>query len=190
MENPIERFQEWYKIAQKSDKIDVDAMALATCSEDAMPSCRILYFRRLLGSSFCFFTNYLSHKGEDLGLNQRAEGVFLWHMIGRQVRIEGPVRKLDPKDSDDYFYNRGVESQLSAATSKQSRELESYQKFLDEVEATRKDCGGKVTRPGHWGGYAIDPKKIEFWTQGEHRRHLRELYTRDGDSWRMTLLYP
>lgn len=190
MENPIERFKAWYEEVKTSPEVDVDAMALATCSEDAMPSCRILYFRRLIGSSFCFFTNYLSHKGEDLGLNQRAEGVFLWHMVGRQVRVEGPVRKLDPKDSDDYFYKREIESQLSAIASKQSRELESYQKFLDEVEAKRKECGGKPQRPSSWGGYAIDAKKIEFWTEGEHRRHLREVFVRDGESWKMTLLYP
>ncbi len=188
MENPIDRFQAWYTLAKKSNLVDVDAMALATCSEDAIPSCRILYFRRLIDSSFCFFTNYLSHKGEDLGLNPWACGVFLWHMVGRQVRVEGPVRKLNPEESDDYFYKRAVESQLSAATSKQSRELESTQKFLDEIEAKRLE--GKITRPAHWGGYAIDAKKIEFWEQGEHRRHLRELFTRDGNSWNKTLLYP
>ncbi|MEZ4814657.1 MAG: pyridoxamine 5'-phosphate oxidase family protein [Bdellovibrionota bacterium] len=91
-DDPIERFQEWYLEAQNSEMVDADAMALATCSEDAIPSCRILYFRRLMGSSFCFFTNYLSHKGEDLGLNPWASGVFLWHMLGRQVRVEARLK--------------------------------------------------------------------------------------------------
>lgn len=189
-ENPIDRFQAWYAEAQLSDKVDADAIALATSSEDAIPSCRILYFRRLIGSSFCFFTNYLSHKGEDLGLNPWASGVFLWHMLGRQVRVEGPVRKLSPEESDEYFRKRALESQLSAATSKQSRELESYQKFLNEIEEKRRESGASVERPAHWGGYGIDPQKIEFWQQGEHRRHIRELYTRAGNSWNKTLLYP
>jgi pyridoxamine 5'-phosphate oxidase len=188
--DPIQRFQEWYKAASKIDKIDVDAIALATCSEDAIPSCRILYFRRLIGTSFCFFTNYLSHKGQDLGLNQWASAVFLWHMMGRQVRVEGKVRKLTAEESDEYFYQRALESQLSAATSKQSEGLSSYQKFLDEIEEKRAESQGKVKRPAHWGGYAIEPKKIEFWQMGDHRRHLRELYVRDGSKWQTSLLYP
>lgn len=190
MENPVERFKTWYELAKASEKVDEDAVALATCSEDAMPSCRILYFRQLIGTSFCFFTNYLSHKGEDLGLNPRAEMVFLWHMLGKQVRVEGPVRKLNPEESDAYFYQRALESQLSAATSQQSRKLDNYEKLLKEIEAKRQECGGKPSRPPHWGGYAIDPQKIEFWTQGDHRRHLRELFTRNGDSWDLQLLYP
>lgn len=189
-DDPIERFQEWYLEAQNSEMVDADAMALATCSEDAIPSCRILYFRRLMGSSFCFFTNYLSHKGEDLGLNPWASGLFLWHMLGRQVRVEGPVKKLSPEDSDAYFNQRAFESQLSAATSRQSRELESYSKFLSEIEENRMKFGTKISRPAHWGGYAIEAKKIEFWQQGEHRRHKRELYTQSANVWQKTLLYP
>jgi len=188
--DPIVRFQEWYLEAQRSDKVDPDAMALATCSEDAVPSCRILYFRKLIGTSFCFFTNYLSHKGQDLGLNQWASGVFLWHMIGKQLRVEGRVHKLTPEESDAYFNKRPHESKLSAITSKQSQELESYQKFLDEIEKNKRSLGENLERPKHWGGYGIEAKKIEFWQKGEHRRHLRELYIRDDDQWKMTLLYP
>jgi pyridoxamine 5'-phosphate oxidase len=186
--DPIARFQEWYKEAKASDKVDADAMALATCSEDAIPSCRILYFRRLAGTSFCFFTNYLSHKGQDLGLNPWACAVFLWHMIGKQVRIEGKVRKLSAAESDEYFYKRPPESQLSSAVSKQSQPLKDFQIYLDEIETTRK--AGKLERPPHWGGYAIDVQKIEFWQAGEHRRHHRDLYVRKDASWEKSLLYP
>lgn len=188
--DPLALFQTWYREAAKSDKVDVDAMALATCSEDAIPSCRILYYRRLIGTSFCFFTNYLSHKGQDLGLNPWASAVFLWHMVGRQVRVEGPVRKLTAAESDEYFSQRSIESQLSAAASKQSQELSSYQKFLAEVEESRKKFGDKIERPAHWGGYGIDAQKIEFWQAGEHRRHQREIFIRTGDDWKSSHLYP
>ncbi len=196
MQDPIQRFQEWYGEAKKAKEVDVDAIALATASLDGVPSCRVVYYRCLVGTSFCFFTNYSSHKGHDLEQNARASAVFLWHMIGLQVRVEGPVTRLIPTDSDAYFEQRALESQLSAATSKQSQNLTSYQRFLDEIEAKRsseaKDIheNGKIKRPDNWGGYGIEAQKIEFWQSKEHRRHLREVYVRDGAQWKSELLYP
>jgi len=190
MNDPIGLWLTWYREAQDSLQVDADAMALSTCTQTAYPSVRILYFRRLIEGKFCFFTNYTSHKGKDLADNPRAAAVFLWHPLGRQVNLEGNIEKLNARDSDDYFYKRSFESQLSAATSKQSQKLGAYQDFLDEIEANRKKFGDKVSRPGHWGGYALDPQSIEFWQQGEHRRHQREVYLKTSQGWDKELLYP
>lgn len=97
---------------------------------------------------------------------------------------------LNPEESDAYFYKRAIESQLSAATSKQSQKLSSYQKFLDEIEENRKKFGNKITRPAHWGGYGLIPERIEFWEEQQHRRHKRECYTKEKGIWVKKLLYP
>ena len=190
MSTPIDRFQEWYKEAKASDKVDEDAIALATSSPNGQPSLRILYFRQLIDEKFCFFTNYPGRKGQDLSQNPRAAIVFLWNMIGKQVNIEGECSPLSPEESDDYFYKRAIESQLSAATSKQSQKLSSYQKYLNEIEENRKIFRNKVPRPAHWGGYGLTPHRIEFWEQGEHRRHKRECYKKEKGLWIKELLYP
>jgi pyridoxamine 5'-phosphate oxidase len=36
----------------------------------------------------------------------------------------------------------------------------------------------------------VVPRAIEIWKNRPYRLHERELYERDGEGWRRTLLYP
>jgi len=49
---------------------------------------------------------------------------------------------------------------------------------------------GDVPRPGHWSGYRLIPVEIEFWRSGEFRLHDRVRFTRDGEGWARTRLFP
>ena len=55
---------------------------------------------------FVFFTNYESRKGGELASNPRAALLFYWDPVGRQVRIEGPVRRLSREESAAYVRSR------------------------------------------------------------------------------------
>ena len=48
---------------------------------------------------FVFFTNYESRKGRELARNPRAALLFYWDALGRQVRIEGAVRRTTAEES-------------------------------------------------------------------------------------------
>ena len=187
---PINKFEEWYQRARQKLGVDADAMAVATSTSHGAPSIRILYFRGMHEEKFYFYTNYQSRKGKNLEENPQAAVVFLWHTMGLQVNLEGPVTKITPAESDLYFYHRSLESQLSAAASKQSRPLESYGSYLAEIESLRASTAGKPVRPSHWGGYALEARRIEFWTMREHRRHEREAFLRAKDQWTREWLYP
>jgi pyridoxamine 5'-phosphate oxidase len=51
--------------------------------------------------------------------------------------------------------------------------------------------GGKlIARPETWGGFKIVPDSMEFWIHGEHRRHERLRFTKLGEAWEATRLYP
>ena len=70
-----------------------------------------------------WFTDRRSEKGQALTANPRAELLFHWRELDRQVRIRGRVVELSSDQSDGYFYSRPLGSQLAAATSHQSHPI-------------------------------------------------------------------
>ena len=50
--------------------------------------------------------------------------------------------------------------------------------------------GSTVPRPPFWGGYRIEPTRVEFWYGRTSRLHDRILYLREGSRWKVTRLYP
>jgi pyridoxamine 5'-phosphate oxidase len=44
-------------------------------------------------NGFVFFTNYQSHKGQELAANPQAAMVIFWKELERQIRIEGTIEK-------------------------------------------------------------------------------------------------
>jgi pyridoxamine 5'-phosphate oxidase len=100
---------------------------------------------------------------------------FPWYLLGRQVHLRGPVTKVDPLATEDYWSKRPRGSQLGAWASHQSRPIASRAALLDqlaEVTARFADCE-RVPVPPNWGGYLIAPDVVEFWQGRENRVHNR-----------------
>ena len=47
-----------------------------------------------------------------------------------------------------------------------------------------------VPRPPYWGGYLLNPRRIEFWEGRPNRLHDREAFTRGPDGWTSVRLSP
>jgi pyridoxamine 5'-phosphate oxidase len=164
---------------------------LATASSDGAPSARCVLVKEVGPEGFFVYTNYRSRKGTELDTNPRAALCMHWVETGIQFRIEGRVSRASRERSDAYFASRPRESQLAGWTSDQSQPLASREALLGrfaEIEARFE--GRPVDRPEHWGGYRIEPERIEHWQNGAHRLHDRFLYVREGDGWRATRLAP
>lgn len=190
--DPIAQFRKWFEDASNAHILQPEAMTLATVSEQGRPSARIVLLKEVDARGFVFFTNYRSRKGKELAANPHAALVFHWPALKRQVRVEGVVEKVSPEESDAYFKSRIRESQIGAHASPQSEVVES-RLVLDRryEEVAREFAGGLVPRPRNWGGFRLNPERIEFWISGVARLHDRVLYERTSDrGWRKSRLAP
>ena len=179
---PLELFAAWIGDAEASGMTDPNAMTLATAGADGRPSARTVLLRGVGDDGFRFFTNRTSLKGRQLAENPRAQLLFFWREIGRQILIHGKVDQLSDAASDAYFASRARESQLGAWASEQGSVIESRDALLAGVaEAEQRFAGEEVQRPPHWGGYIVRPEAIEFWQAGEFRLHDRFVYRQLDD---------
>ena len=190
-EGPFELFAAWLGDAEASGMTDPNAMTLATAGADGRPSARTVLLRGVGDDGFRFFTNRTSLKGRQLGENPRAQLLFFWREIGRQILIHGSVDQLSDEASDAYFESRARESRIGAWASEQGSVIESRDELLARVaQAEQRFEGDDVPRPQHWGGYIVRPEAIEFWQAGEFRLHDRFVFTRSGSSWTAERLSP
>jgi pyridoxamine 5'-phosphate oxidase len=189
--DPLEQLAHWYEHAVAAGLPEPEAMALATATPDGAPSVRFVLLKGIDGRGVEFYTNYESRKGRELAANPRAALAILWKPLQRQVRLEGPVERLAPEESDAYFATRARGSRLGAWASRQSTEIPDRE-YLEArlAEAEARYPGEEVPRPAYWGGYVLRPDAIEFWEGRPNRLHDRERFTRAGDGWTARRLSP
>jgi pyridoxamine 5'-phosphate oxidase len=189
--DPIAQFARWFEAAAAGGVVDHDAMVVATVDPTTGPDARVVLLRGVDELGFRFFTNYDSAKGRELASDPRAALVFHWREQGRQVRVTGPVRALDPSESAAYWRQRPRASRISAWASRQSEPIAdraALEAAAADVET--RFAGGDVPLPPFWGGYLVAPDTVEFWQHRDDRLHDRLRYRRDGDRWVIERLQP
>lgn len=191
LENPIEQFKRWFAEALASQVIEPNGMVLSTIGRDGYPHGRVVLLKDVDARGFSFYTNYLSHKGDDLAQNPVASLTFWWPELERQVRIIGKVEKVEASESDAYFAVRPRGSQIGAWVSEQSQTI-ADRKVLEEKLAVLEVqfANQAVVRPPHWGGYRVLPHQIEFWQGRPSRLHDRLCYTYESNEWKLERLSP
>jgi pyridoxamine 5'-phosphate oxidase len=192
--DPIARFAALLEEARRvgGDQLpEPTAFALASVGIDGRPSVRMVLLKGAGDDGFVFYTNLGSRKGRELLARPSAAMCFHWQMLDRQVRVEGPVERVSDEEADAYFATRPRGSQLGAWASRQSEpmgEPDELDRRLAEFDA--RFAGGPVPRPPYWSGFRLLPSSVEFWIGQPNRLHIRHLYSRDGDGWRIETLYP
>ncbi len=191
-DNPVVQFERWMKEAISSEAVaEPNAMTLVTSTRDGKPSARVVLLKSFNTEGFVFYTNYESRKGMELIENPHAAIVFDWHVMERQVRIEGIAKKVSAEESDKYFYSRPKDSQLGAWISPQSSFIDGREELEARQTKIETDFSEKpITRPPNWGGFVVQPHTIEFWQGRQSRLHDRLIYLKTGDEWILRRLAP
>jgi len=190
--NWLDLLQLWFNEASADPSVvEPNAVQVATVDAVGHPAVRTVLVKGLDERGLVFYTNYESAKARDLDANPYAAAVLVWLALERQVRVSGPVTRVDRADTEAYFASRPRGSQLSAWASPQSTVVPSRAVLEDAMGAIEKRfADSAVPTPPNWGGYRLAPDAVEFWQGRADRLHDRIRYRRDGDSWVIERLAP
>ncbi len=196
-DNPFDQFERWMSDAISSRIPDPTAMCLATVDANHRPHQRLVLLKKSSPEGLVFFTNLNSAKAQHIAANAQVSLHFPWHMMERQVRVEGVAHKLSVTEALAYFVTRPQESQLAAWASPQSQTISSRNILLQQFHAMKeKFKQGAIPLPDFWGGYRVVPERFEFWQGRANRLHDRfeYLHTTASDgaesTWQINRLAP
>ena len=191
-EDPLALFGRWFEEAQEQGAFEPQAVALATATPDGAPSARMVLMKGFDERGITFFTNY----GESQGRRARGQppgprSSSIGPSSGRQVRIEGPVTRVERAETEAYARSRERASQLSALASPQSRPIPDrawLERRVEELDSEH--AGAELPVSDDWGGYRLEPRAWEFWEHRPNRLHDRFRYERSDGAWRAERLGP
>jgi pyridoxamine 5'-phosphate oxidase len=192
-DEPLRLFAIWFAEAAKAEPALPEAMALATADADGLPNVRMVLMKAFDERGFVFYTSADSQKGRELNATHKGALLFHWKSLNRQVRLRGPVERVDSATADAYFATRPRLAQIGAWASRQSAALESRMAFEKAIAlATAKFAIGTIPRPPYWTGYRLQPHVMEFWHDRPYRLHDRVEFRRSAPDapWSKTRLYP
>lgn len=186
-------FARWLDQALADGVPEPHVVTLSTASPDGVPSARVLMLRGVdTADCACLFASDAeSPKGRDLAANPRAALTWYWPAHGRQIRMTGPVDALGEDAARRDYLGRSEASRAAGFTGRTSRPLGGAGEYERARRAARELIAAEPGRvPDGHTVYRLRAQEAEFFQADPARFHLRVRYTRSGDGWTRTLLWP
>ncbi|MFI9767034.1 pyridoxal 5'-phosphate synthase [Streptomyces sp. NPDC052415] len=188
---PLPLFASWFADAVAAGQTEPHTMSLATSDEEGRPDVRTVMLHGADASGWSFATHAGSAKGRQLAARPFAALGFYWPVLGRQVRVRGPVTAAASTDSQADLHARSTGALAAALTGRQSEVLSS----LDELARVSAEAWARAQREPDvpvptWTLYRLLPQEVEFFQGEQQRRHVRLNYRRTDAGWARELLWP
>ena len=189
---PIERFQQYWHQARQSTAVQQkSAVCVSSIDSEGFPQARFVDLKQADDAGFIFCTDYQSAKGAELLANPKAALTIWWEHLSVQIRITGTASRISDEQAKIFWNTRSREAQLTTLSSQQSQVLQNQEHLKQRFsELTLELDGSNIPKPEHWGGFLIQPHRIEFLQFQENRMHIRDLYLRKDNQWLRKSLQP
>ncbi|MEW2620804.1 pyridoxal 5'-phosphate synthase [Streptomyces sp. NPDC048106] len=188
---PLPLFTSWFAEAVAAGQPEPHTMTLATADEGGRPDARIVMLHGADPDGWSFATHATSRKGRALESRPYAALVFYWPVLGRQVRVRGPVTPATPEESQADLHAHSTGALAAALTGRQSEELASVDELRRASEAAWAEAREDPSRPAPtWTLYRLRPDTVEFFQGAADRAHVRLEYRSTEFGWSRGLLWP
>lgn len=166
-------------------------MTLSTSDEEGLPDARIVMLHGADADGWAFATHATSRKGRQLAARPYAALTFYWPVLGRQVRVRGPVTSAPSEEAQADLHARSTGALAAALTGRQSEILSSAQDLARASEAAWEHAREHPTAASPtWTLYRLRPDEVEFFQGDARRRHARLRYRRGAGAWDREQLWP
>ena len=188
----VEQFQAWLDTAIREGAKTPTSFVLSTSTFEGKSSRRVVNLRRIDEQGLYFLTFYESRKCRQILQNPYVSGLFYWPELGRQVRFEGTVIRVDDETNNKLFARCNDTQQLAAWSFPQSQTVPTRKYLETLMDDFREDFSNtkKIARPSNYGAYCIHPQMFEFWQAHNNLLHDRLQYTLFNGTWKIERLAP
>ncbi|MFD9317085.1 pyridoxal 5'-phosphate synthase [Streptomyces sp. NPDC060053] len=188
---PLPLFTEWFAEAVTAGEREPHTMTLSTSDEEGLPDARIVMLHGADADGWAFATHATSRKGRQLAARPYAALTFYWPVLGRQVRVRGPVTSAPSEEAQADLHARSTGALAAALTGRQSEVLASPEDLAKASQAAWQHAQENPTAPSPtWTLYRLRPDEVEFFQGDTTRRHTRLRYRRADRSWTREQLWP
>jgi len=188
---PLELFTTWFAEAVAAGQTEPHTMSLATADAEGRPDVRTVMLHGADADGWAFASHAHSRKGGHLAVRPYAALGFYWPVLGRQVRVKGPVTAAPSEEGQADLHARSTGALAAALTGRQSEVLGSLEELAGASEAAWERAQHEPDVPvPSWTLYRLRPREVEFFQGDERRRHVRLNYRRVEAGWAQELLWP
>jgi pyridoxamine 5'-phosphate oxidase len=190
-DDPVRLFVDWMVGAIDAGVQEPHVAILSTVDDQGHPDARALILKDVDQRGWWFASGSTGPKGTQLASHPWAALTWYWPGQARQIRVRGEVHEADADVSAQDFLARAPGGRAEALVGRQSEPLADQAELaeaLADAEAGIAENPDLVAKD--WTRYVLRADEVQFFQGSPDRMHTRVGYTRTGNEWTHTLLWP